>query len=882
MDNEFDIILKLTRDGLSPVEQKRASKDFAVLLGWEPSDQLDPAPSLEDVSNGHLVVEHGLENAAVITFLKTPAASLQPEQTRDILSISYNNLIDWHIYVETDKVTYVFNRKFPPDLNPRPFNRSNLESLKSTMFDQVTGTAPNPNFPALDHALAGNISYWKRNLGAELAGRPQTADYSTLFNALIFVRAAEDHATRVTRTDSKVLLDEWTAASQNSHATLHQVLVRSLERYVNVSLPTDLLDLRRTQVFDDLNPDLARDLLWSFYKHRHVPYSYDFAIMSKHALSRIYEHYVSILRFDAPQPQLSFFPPLPREESDKSYGSIYTPQFIARFFARYLYENLPPSTFRQIKALDPACGSGIFLRTLLEVQCERPGETIPSSGINQLFANVYGIDKDENATQATKLSLSLLFLVLMGGELPQHLKIVAADALQYLTQDSQLIGTFDAVVANPPFVSADTQSAETREEILRFLGNLARGKVDTSLPFVKIGIDALKPEGYGLFVLPDAFLRNASAEPLRHLLYEKAWIRCLVDLSAIPVFRNRGSYVILLVFQKKSLSAGLPGNGPKATVIKCDDLVGHALQDFLWGRRVQTNFYSIFDVNQEVFSGSEWIILPPGEASIRNKFSEFKRLNEFLEIKQGIITGSDDVLVIPKDLVPKGEGEIWAPLLKDRRMERYSVPRATSDFVFFPIADSRRLTTQELQKRFPKTWAYLTSNKRKLQARRSIRAANWWEPSRNLPSDKSQILRPKILSPHLVLLPRFSLDQSGKYVVSHSPYLYPKAAGSELELLKFFLGILNSTVGAWLISTHSDKYSRGYARLEVDTLSSLRVPDPTKVPPAKLSALVRLVENKLQGDSSAGLDLEIDKVVADLYGLTHDERLIIGFEGYHG
>ena len=99
MSADFEIILRLTSSSVGRQEVDRLFRDFARLLGWEPSDHLQPDSELSDVTNGHLIVDHGLDQSAVITFLKSPASSLRPEQAKSILSISYNNLIDWHIYV---------------------------------------------------------------------------------------------------------------------------------------------------------------------------------------------------------------------------------------------------------------------------------------------------------------------------------------------------------------------------------------------------------------------------------------------------------------------------------------------------------------------------------------------------------------------------------------------------------------------------------------------------------------------------------------------------------------------------------------------------------------------------------------------------------------
>src|SRR5439155_22517170 len=110
-------------------------------------------------------------------------------------------------------------------------------------------------------------------------------------------------------------------------------------------------------------------LFLDFYDNRFAPYRYDFSVISKHALSRIYEKYVATLR-DSDSPQLSLFRELPQEVQDRSLGGVYTPQYIARFFARFLKDNHTPRAFRTLRTIDPACGSGMFLRTLLEMQCD--------------------------------------------------------------------------------------------------------------------------------------------------------------------------------------------------------------------------------------------------------------------------------------------------------------------------------------------------------------------------------------------------------------------------------------------------------------------------------------------------------------------------------
>jgi hypothetical protein len=211
-------------------------------------------------------------------------------------------------------------------------------------------------------------------------------------------------------------------------------------------------------------------------------------------------------------------------------------------------------------------------------------------------------------------------------------------------------------------------------------------------------------------------------------------------------------------------------------------------------------------------------------------------------------------------------------------MRRYSVPRNVQKAVFYPFLEGKRIDEATLRNRFPKTWSYLEGNRPKLTERPAVAsgALQWWSPER--PRTPDRMLRPKIVSPHLVLLPRFSIDEAGQYAVSQCPLLYPKAAGDEIGLMKYFVAILNSPVAHWQIMNQSHKYSRGYAMLERNTLDNLRVPDPTKADPGVLKRIESLVNELIMGGSNPTAESELDQISAGLYGLNTRERRLIGME----
>ena len=108
MTDHYSLVQQLTSERKT---DPRRLNDFAYELGWRPSNRMN-LPEADEFAAAHLVVEHGLQNTAVISFLRHPATfpDLNTSQQRILLNASYNNLVDWHINVDWDGVSFVYNR----------------------------------------------------------------------------------------------------------------------------------------------------------------------------------------------------------------------------------------------------------------------------------------------------------------------------------------------------------------------------------------------------------------------------------------------------------------------------------------------------------------------------------------------------------------------------------------------------------------------------------------------------------------------------------------------------------------------------------------------------------------------------------------------------
>lgn len=878
MDEGYRIVIRLTEENLPTPERRRMLKEFARLNGWRPSDLMEEHPATLEFANGHLIVEHGLNNSAVITFLKPHVRyeGLSHNERLQLLSLSYNNLVDWHVFPDASGAKCVYNRTDPPTEFYIDHGVS-TNCWHADAFERIVGRRPNPNLRALDDALIETVKHWKLCLAADLGRDIGNDNLAVLFNNLFMVRALEDCRRRGAGGQRLLLAVLGTLDPQA--ASPERIFTECLRQCGIAEAPASIrADYAKLQVFRNLDVGTLSQLFRDFYRQRGGPYEYDFSIITKHALSRIYETYVALLR-EKSTPQMALFRDLPEVVANRELGGVYTPQFIARFFARYLRNNLTPPSFRSLRAIDPACGSGIFLRTLLEMQCDPQQEIDVPEVTRTAFNNMFAIDVDPNACQAARLSLHLLHLVLVGA-FADKLNVIDAEAIEYFNEHRELRGTFDAVLANPPFIKWDHLSSPLRNHLRQFLKEHSIGKIDLFLAFLQIGLEMLRPGGFGLFVLPRSFLLADNAATIRKAIADGSWVRVLADLSEIPVFEGVGSYVILLIVQKHPLHpiAELSDRDiaqPLATLVRCRDQLGAALQAAVDGRPAKGANYEVFHVSQSFFNSEHWTVLPEAQTALVTRLQQHPMLGDLVDVKQGFVTGADSVFIRPASDVPSGERTVWADYLSDREMEPYATPRKAKHVVFYPFKGTRKLTQTELRKDFPATWRYLSNCSEKLRSRRFAQSGEdkWWQPER--PRSPKDMLRPKVVAPHLMLTPKFSLDEMGQWTVSHAPYLISDAGETGIELLLYLLAILNSPMGYWQITHLSDRYSRGYAMLEPKTLRRLRVPDPSRIPSDVFVRIQSLTRDLIMRKRAADTERALHGAILDLYKLTDAERAAV-------
>lgn len=178
-----------------------------------------------------------------------------------------------------------------------------------------------------------------------------------------------------------------------------------------------------------------------------------------------------------------------------------------------------------MKFLDPCCGSGNFL-----VEAIRQGVK-PE--------NVYGFDIDANAVLITRQRIK--------DEFGYDTKNVAVgDFLQEAIRLSRENTFFDLIFTNPPWGRKIEKTTKERYSKIYGCGN----SLDTTSLFLGAGLSILKPDGFLVFLIQEAFFNITVFEDIRRKVLSKRIVRFvdygkafkgLVTKAQAIVIKNRKS-----------------------------------------------------------------------------------------------------------------------------------------------------------------------------------------------------------------------------------------------------------------------------------------------------------------------------------------------------
>ncbi len=255
--------------------------------------------------------------------------------------------------------------------------------------------------------------------------------------------------------------------------------------------------------------------------------------------------------------------------SRRDHGAFFTPRNVCDMAAQIVLSTYRPEQLLKLKILDPACGTGGFLRAALlaikEIIAEqeykkwgKSGDKAQAAITNRLRStcdsNIFGIDKLPELVRAAQMNLA------MHGD--GSTNVFHVNSLQPFgswpdeARKRLKPGSFDVVFTNPPFGSKlpiDDPQTLDQFDLSRFEAKSPRSSMPPEQVFVERCLEFLKPGGRMAIVLPDSILSNPGLAWLRRWVLRNAWIIASVDLPR-EMFSKSETHTMtsLLVLQKFS------------------------------------------------------------------------------------------------------------------------------------------------------------------------------------------------------------------------------------------------------------------------------------------------------------------------------------------
>ncbi|PKL47967.1 MAG: hypothetical protein CVV39_04990 [Planctomycetes bacterium HGW-Planctomycetes-1] len=596
-------------------------------------------------------------------------------------------------------------------------------------------------------------------------------------------------------------------------------------------------------------------------------------------------------------------------------GMHYTPDSLVDYIVKRALRPLlnTPDNLSQIRIIDPACGSGLFLLKAYEVLADCWQKTFGNFSAKDakfiLENSLFGIDIDEQAVLETKKNLLQKACLSERDYVNINKNIAVGDAL-FLRPSSTLIPpseqefnglltnefftkhSFDCVIGNPPYVRIQNTPREKRERYALSY-TTAAGRFDIAALFLELSEYLLSEKGRLGFIVSNKILSTAGAKKIRFFLLKHFSIEEIVDLGDTKLFNAAVLPMILIVGRDN-------GNGKCIAYSSITELHNGAANkssttDLLQLlEKSEVPFEANVSFADRAFQVQRFYANPPSwQTNVWTFHNE--RQNHLLakirhnsactidelarKVSVGLKTTADNVFIKPmtQEFVRQKtlERDLVFPVIESHNVERwtYSWNPQQDLFVLYPhIEKNGRVIPVELDV-YPKIKEYLESNRNQLEARNylSDSGRRWYEIwVHQSPSD---FCRRKIITPDLSSHNRFALDDRGFYVNGTCFYLILM---DESDISYYsILGLLNSKVIEYFHKTTSGNslYAKRF-RYWSSYIQGYPVAKRLLTDPDIRSLLARNVSNLLNTTNiaeRAELEKENDRLCYELFGFTDDE-----------
>lgn len=502
------------------------------------------------------------------------------------------------------------------------------------------------------------------------------------------------------------------------------------------------------------------------------------------------------------------------ENFKKLNGAFYTPYFIVDYINNHV---ISKNSNKDIKVIDPACGSGVFLVDALF----KLKQKLQKSYKDLVEEHIFGIDIDPRAVKRTKILLSLVVFE-HEKKMPEKFNIyngnsLDKDFLRKTLNDSK----FQAIVGNPPYVRIQNLEEDTRK-IIRKYWKFIQGDIDIFIPFIEIGIELMSEKGKMGYITPNSYFTTHAGKNLRKFLQANKYIEEIVDFGHYQVFKGITTYTAITIISKTAKSYFILKkirNNKEVTDlnnIEGEKIYFRELNPEKWAlvsnkekeiiTIIENSYYKlkdIADIRVGLATLADRVYILENSEEEEKYFVKYLNGNKFLIEKE-----------ITKEIIKVSIVKSEEDILENKRRIIFPYKKINGRYVI--------VSEEELKEKFPETYRYLLFCKDILVKRDKGKKEyeTWYAYGRT--QGINTTFGKKLLTPPMALNPTFVVCEN-EDVTFYSGYgIFPKIKPfTDLYLLK---KILNSEIMKIYIETTAKSYRGGWKSYSKTFIESFGLP----------------------------------------------------------
>ncbi|MDR3222420.1 MAG: N-6 DNA methylase [Methanobrevibacter sp.] len=821
------------------------------------------------------------------------------------------------------------------------YNILSREAILNGNFDIFAESTSKKGTTQVDDEFLKEIEKWREILAKKIAIRNKHITLPQLnfavqqtIDRILFLRIAEDKGIEPYEQLKNLLKHE------NIYEEFGNLCKKSDDKYnagifhfkdeKDISLEADKFTL-------DLTID--NGAFKEIFQELYYPKSpYEFSVISPEILGNVYEQFLGkIIRF-TPSKQVKIEE---KPEVKKAGGVFYTPQYIVDFIVENtlgeLCKGKTPNQVKELKILDPSCGSGSFLlgvyRYLLEWHIDYysdlkqiPKDTVYTGKNGELHLtiqkkkeilinNIYGVDIDSQAVEVTKLSLLLkvledenkdalqaqkkLFderiLPFLGDNIKCGNSLIATDIVrkqmgtkfEITPKEIPKINPFNwkdefkDIMDNGGFDCVignppyfNIQTLGRNSKEAEYLKNNYEVYMDKSdILFYFIEKSAKLSKNSVGFIISNAFLFSDKGINLRNFIINNVPITKIVNFEKFKVFDKVGITTAIAIFDKSNSKNTNNNNSTKFLSLKDSNYEKQKLLTLL---NNQDN-YSKTNFNQnEVFS-----LINNKIKNLNNKIDKnHPNLGDLFLVGKGMETAADKIFSFEKypNEFPK---EFIKKRITGKNIDKYFINDNSDYILYFEFIDNFEELPESIKN-------HLSENRKALKDRADKKrrpTSPWWNYT--FPLHKEFYDLPKIYCSRRSKDNIFVLDEKFDYLgFSNMSVIF---STNENYSLKYILVLLNSKLLTLRYKTIGKQTGGGSYEYFPNGISKLPIPEISLEEQESFIELCdRMIElkkdlaisktpheKKLINIQIETVDREIDQKIYKLYGLNDEEISIV-------